>query len=108
MSPKKDSPILGAALCVVLATTALAAACSRDPRPHVEKQVADSVRYDLGGSYYARAFTLRDGTRCLITPEGGLSCDWRGRAPLVECDTDTDCMLKNGGDGGPAPRRPPL
>jgi hypothetical protein len=24
------------------------------------------------------------------------------RAAVIACDTDTDCMLKNGGDGGPS------
>lgn len=26
------------------------------------------------------------------------------RERMVPCDTDTDCMLKNGGDGSPSPR----
>lgn len=28
---------------------------------------------------------------------------WWTQSSLVECDTDTDCMEKNGGDGGPDP-----
>lgn len=58
-----------------------------------------------------------NGTRCavlrIVGESGGISCDWN-RPPIygdVEpaamnagCTTDTDCMEKFGGDGGPAPR----
>ena len=32
----------------------------------------------------------------------GLLAWWSQSVPM-ECDTDTDCMEKNGGDGGPGP-----
>lgn len=36
---------------------------------------AQTGRYVLSGTY-AYEFTLRDGTRCVTTQDGGMDCDW--------------------------------
>jgi hypothetical protein len=41
-----------------------------------------------------------DGTRCIVVSSTGISCRWPDQ--VERCTTDTDCMLKNGGDGGPS------
>jgi hypothetical protein len=44
-----------------------------------------------------------DGVRCVTVVNGSasISCDWRTEQ-VERCTTDSDCMSKNGGDGGPS------
>lgn len=103
--------IFGAAF-LLAACGAKDAEIETPPPPGVPKgQILGRV--DLGFGDEAELIELQ-GVRCVVVDlyqAGGISCEWPkpddygADLERASCTTDTDCMEKFGGDGGPAPRR---
>lgn len=64
---------------LLLGATALLAACG--PSGHVDTKmiVTESYGYRYGGynDRFAYEFALKDGTICVATNHGGVTCGWR-------------------------------
>lgn len=105
---KIDTAIL-AGLVAAFAVAACAEKASRTPpelAPPVELQRIQ-MEYQLD-QYGFVCYATRAGYSHapVVVP---MSACLSGREPArVECDTDTDCMRKNGGNGDPEPMRRPL
>lgn len=75
---KIEQQISDLRLCALLAL--FLSGCGSNELPYrVEDVRADSTRYSLGNRYVFREFHLKDGTRCVSSQEGMVTCEWRAQ-----------------------------
>jgi hypothetical protein len=65
---------------IYLLAALVIAGCTKHSEPDTPLRSADVYRTDQGSPVYD--ITLRDGTRCVVSSNCGVACDWSSRSEV--------------------------